>query len=356
MKRPLRTLFYGLTHEHAEGKFATLRRMPDEFEIVGVVDDRPRGSKYYVDVQLDPKGCPIVSEDEAFAISDIEAVFIETTNSDLMRVAGECAERGIPMHCDKPCGETMESYASIVETCRAKNIPMQIGYMYRANLAVQFAWRAVQERWLGDIVFVEADMNHDYGKDGYADYISSFPGGILYNLGCHLVDMVAPMLDGLPVRVTADIADAPGDPAGSRTRGAAFLEWPSADVLIRTSSHAPGGLPCRRLRIDGTNGTIDLCPIERFDGRNLTLRMTLAKPVVADAASAARAPYRMKATYATGCHEIDFGVQTDRYAGQFQELAQIVRGEIPNDPAAYDRDLRVHQIHLMMCGAKGETT
>ena len=231
----------------------------------------------------------------------------------------------------------MEPYRSIVETCREKGIPMQIGYMYRANPAVRFAWRAVREGWLGDVVFIEADMNHDYGKAGYADYISSFPGGILYNLGCHLVDMVAPLLDGLPVRVTADIGDAPGDPAGSRTRGAAFLQWPTADVLIRTSSHAPGGLPCRRLRIDGTNGTIDLCPIERFDGENLTLTMTLAKPA---------------GGYAAGSHVVDFGVQTDRYAGQLREFAQIIRGEIPNDPAAYDRDLRVHQIHLMMCGGE----
>ena len=336
MKRPVRTLFYGLTHEHAEGKFASLRRMPDEFEIVGVVDDRPRGSKFYVDVQLEPRDCPIVSEEEAFDIPDVEAVFVETTNSDLMRVAAECAERGIPMHCDKPCGEAMEPYASIVETCRAKNIQMQIGYMYRANPAVQFAWRAVREGWLGDIVFVEADMNHDYGKDGYADYISSFHGGILYNLGCHLVDLVSPVLDGLPVRVTADIADAPGDPAGSRTRGAAFLEWPTADVVIRTSSRAPGGLPCRRLRVDGTNGTIDLCPIERFDGQNLTLSMTLAKPA---------------GGYASGCNVIDFGVQSDRYAGQLREFAQIVRGEMPNDPAAYDRDLRVHRILLAMCSS-----
>ena len=337
MKRPLRTLFYGLTHEHAEGKFASLRRMPDEFEIVGVVDDRSRVSKYYVDVQLEPKDCPVVSEEEAFAIPGIEAVFVETTNSDLMRVASECAARGIPMHCDKPCGCTMEPYRSIVETCREKGIPMQIGYMYRANPAVRFAWRAVREGRLGDVVFIEADMNHDYGKAGYADYISSFPGGILYNLGCHLVDMVAPLLDGLPVRVATDIGEAPGDPAGSRTRGAAFLQWPTADVLIRTSSHAPGGLPCRRLRIDGTNGTIDLCPIERFDGENLKLRMTLAKPVNG---------------YASGCHEIDFGVQTDRYAGQLMEFAQIIRGEIPNDPASYDRDIRVHQIHLMTCGGE----
>ena len=65
MKRPIRTLFYGLTHEHAEGKFSTLMRMPETFEIVGVVDDRPRASKFYVDVQLEPKGFRMVPEDEA---------------------------------------------------------------------------------------------------------------------------------------------------------------------------------------------------------------------------------------------------------------------------------------------------
>lgn len=337
MKRPIRTLFYGLTHEHAEGKFATLRRMPETFEIIGIVDDRPRGSKYYVDTQLEPTGYRIVTEEKAFSNPDVEAVFIETTNADLMRVADECAQRGIPMHCDKPCGADMEPYASIVATCRQKDIPMQIGYMYRANPAVQFIWRAVRAGWLGDVTFVEADMNHDYGKDGYAEYIASFPGGILYNLGCHLVDMVVPMLDGLPTKVMTDIGDAPGDPEGSHTRAAALLQWPTADVLIRTSSHAPGGLPCRRLRVDGSNGTFDLCPIERFDGQNLKLQMTLAKPA---------------GGYAAGCHTIDFGVLSDRYADQLREFAQIVRGEMPNDSTAYERDLRVHQIHLRMCGMR----
>lgn len=337
MKRPIRTLFYGLTHEHAEGKFATLRRLSDTFEIIGVVDDRPRGTNYYVDAQLEPEGFRVLSEADAFSLPQIEAVFIETTNADLMRVAAECAARGIPMHCDKPCGAAMEPYASIVETCRRKNVPMQIGYMYRANPAVRFTWQAVRAGWLGQVVFVEADMNHDYGKKGYAEYISSFRGGILHNLGCHLVDLVAPLLDGTPTQVTTDIGDAPGDPVGSRTRGAAFLRWPTADVLIRTSAHAPGGLPCRRFRVDGTNGTIDLCPIERFDGQPLQLRLTLAKPA---------------GGYAAGCHTIDFGVLTDRYADQLREFAQIVRGEIPNDPAAYDRDLRVHEIHLAMCELK----
>ena len=52
--------------------------------------------------------------------------------------------------------------------------------------------------------------------------------------------------------------------------------------------------------------------------------------------------------YGAGRHEVDFGVQTDRYAGQLAELAEIVRGERPNDPAQYDHDLKVHEITLQM--------
>ena len=49
MKRPLKTLFYGMTHEHAAGKLATLRKLRDDFEVVAVVDDRPRGTPHFID-------------------------------------------------------------------------------------------------------------------------------------------------------------------------------------------------------------------------------------------------------------------------------------------------------------------
>ena len=42
MKKPLKTLFYGMSHEHAPGKLETLKKLADDFEIVAVVDDRPR--------------------------------------------------------------------------------------------------------------------------------------------------------------------------------------------------------------------------------------------------------------------------------------------------------------------------
>ena len=334
MKRPLRVLFYGMTHEHAGGKLDTLENMRDDYEVVAIVDDRPRGTRAFADHPLIPGDRRVVSEREAFDIRDIDVGFVETTNADLMDVAAKFVERGIPMHCDKPCGESMEPFRTILGTYRERNIPLQIGYMYRGNPAVQFAWKAAQTGWLGDVGFVEADMNHDYAKDGYAEYISGFKGGILYNLGCHLVDLALPMVRGAFLGATPFIGDAAGDFAGAKTRGAAMLRFEGTDVLIRTSSRLPCGMDGRRLRVDGTNGSIEIRPIERFDGQTLTLELVLKKPA---------------GGFASGRHTVDFGVQDDRFAPQLVELAQILSGEKPNDQD-YERDLKVHELTLKACG------
>ena len=333
MKR-LRTLFYGMTHEHAPGKLETLKRLADKFEVVAVVDDRRDASLHFQNEKVLAAGFRIVTPEEAWTIPDIDVAFVEVTNADLMPIAAKLAERGIPMHCDKPCGEAMEPYRTILETCRAKNVPFQIGYMYRGNPALKFAWQAVGAGMLGDVAFIEADMNHDYGSEGYESYIATFRGGILYNLGCHLVDMVLPMVKGELKEAIPFIGDAPGDPQGSRTNCSSLLRFAGTDVLIRTSSHMPGGILRRRLRIDGTNGTLEIRPIERFDGEPLKLELTLKTA---------------SCGYAAGTHILDFGVLTDRYAAQLEDLAAIVRGDKPN-VQDYDRDLKVHELTLKACG------
>jgi len=334
MKKKLRTLFYGMTHEHAPGKLETLKRLSDQFEIVAIVDDRKVAGPWFQNEIVQYGDFPLIAPEKAFDIPDIDVAFVEVTNADLMSVAGRLAERGVPMHCDKPCGESMAAYRRVVEMCRAKNVPFQIGYMYRGNPALQFAWKFVREGLLGDVAFVEADMNHDYGSEGYGAYMGSFKGGILYSLGCHLVDMALPFVKGELKDAVTLLGDAPDDPPGSRTNGAAILRFEGADVLIRTCSHMPGGILCRRLRVDGTNGTLEIRPIERFDGGNLKLELTLKTG---------------RCGYAAGTHVLDFGVLTDRYAAQLEDLAAIVRGDKPNDQD-YDHDLRVHELTLRACG------
>lgn len=326
--RKLRTLFYGITHEHAAGKLKTLRSLSETYEIVAVVDDRDSSAPYFVNVPADVEGLRVIAEKEAAALKDIDVVFVETSNRRLMDVAEGFVKRGIPLHCDKPCGESFETYRRLVDACRARHLPFQIGYMYRGNPAVNWIWKFVGEGGIGTVRFIEADMNHNYQDVGYAEYISSFQGGILYNLGCHLVDMVLPMVSGSFVSSEHSVCPAPGDPHWAKTAAIAWLRFVGTDVLLRTSSHMGAGNVARRLRVDGTEGTVDLCPIERFDGKEL--RLTLSRAGV---------PQR----------EIVFEPQTDRYAGQLRQLAEVIGGQRPSDQD-YDRDLRTHEVTLKMCG------
>lgn len=157
-------------------------------------------------------------------------------------------------------------------------------------------------------------MNHNYQAPGYEEYLATFKGGIFYNLGCHLIDMIMPMVKGEVKYVDSHL---------ETMRGTVNMRIGDTEVLLRTQPYMPGGILTRRLRIDGTLGTIDLCPIERFDGKELQLLLN--------------------------CEPMKFGVQTDRYAEQLLDLAAIIRGDKPNDQD-YNRDLRVHELLLQACG------
>lgn len=334
MKRPLRTIFHGLRHEHAAGKLATLAKLKDDFEIVAVVDDLASATPTWHITPPTGEGLRLVAAKEALAMPDIDVVFIETANGDLVEAAMPWAERGVAMHLDKPTGETREPFRKLVDICRSKNVPIQMGYMFRANPAVQFCRKLVADGVLGDIVHVEADMNHSYGDDAYQAYVSTFKAGIFYNLCCHLIDFIVPMMKGPLLRSTLSVRNATGDPPESRNRCAALLEWEGSTAFLRSCSRVPQAAR-RRVRVEGTNGFAEFEPIERFDGVPLRVVVNLAH---------AAGPHDK------GWHEFEFGPQTDRYAPQLLELAAIVRGEIPNPAWLYEHDLRVHDTLLLACG------
>ena len=332
-KKKIRVVQWGMRHEHADGKFMSLKKLPEDFELVGIIDDRAsktpaedRNFKVF-------DGVRFMTPDELWADKTVDCVFVEVTNDDLIPVAWKVAKHGLAMHLDKPCGQNFAQFEALMKFCEARGIPVQIGYMFRVNPAIKFATKAVKEGWLGDIISVEADMYHDYGSANYNKYIASFKGGIMYNLGCHHIDFILPMMPGLPKKAHVVRLAAPGDPEGSGTNCVSVLEWPNATVTVRTSRHA--ACASRWLRIQGTKGAIDLRPIERFDGKPTKLEMRLKFDVPG---------------YKKGTHVVDCGIQKDRYADQLRELAEIVRGDRPNPAGQYKHDVDVHRVTLMACG------
>ena len=68
MKR-IRVVQFGISHEHAVDKLTTIRALPDEFELVGLVDDRDGASPRYPLRRPDSvlEGVPLLAEEQVWA-------------------------------------------------------------------------------------------------------------------------------------------------------------------------------------------------------------------------------------------------------------------------------------------------
>ena len=191
--KKIRIAQIGVCHEHASGKINTLKRLPEYFEIAGVVDDNSfsRTPKLAGGDLTPYAGLKFLSLEEVLNDPTIEAVTVEVPNNELVPMAIRCMERNLPMHLDKPAGEDPVLYRKLLDGCRERNLPLQMGFMFRGNPAFRFCIEAIRSRLIGEVFEIEADMNHCYGGEEYQEYIGKFSGGIMYNLGCHLIDFVA---------------------------------------------------------------------------------------------------------------------------------------------------------------------
>jgi predicted dehydrogenase len=128
----------------------SLRLLPDVFEIVGVVDDRDSPSAKFAGSNLKPyEGLKWLTEDELFHTPGLQAVTVETPNFDLVPTALRCMEHNLPMHMDKPGGENLALFQQLLDSCKARGLPFQMGYMFRGNPAMQWCLKAVRNGWLG---------------------------------------------------------------------------------------------------------------------------------------------------------------------------------------------------------------
>ena len=331
--KPIRVVQIGILHEHANGKMDTLRRLPEFFEVVGFVDDREFSvSPYYQQMLEQPyQGLKRLTLEEALSDATLEAAVVEVPNNDLVPIGMRCMERGLAIHLDKPAGESLAPYKALLDGCAEKGLPFQMGYMFRGNPAFQYARQAIQEHLLGGVCELEIDMNHNYGGEIYQQYLGNFAGGIVWNLGCHLVDFVVSAM-GRPTSVTPFLKSAPGDSEKVLNNGLAVLEYPHATVTLRSCSRC--GCPSRRMRVVGTNGLLDLEPLERFDGQPLEVQLHLAAPA---------------GGFPAGHHTVSFPPQSDRYAEQLIEWARAIRGEAKS-LYSFEHDYIVHEVTLAASG------
>jgi len=331
MKQKIRIAQLGIGHNHAADKMASLRKLDEYFEVVGVAEDNDfwrEQRKNYSHYQ----GIPFLSEDELLNVPNLDAVAIEKDEPGIIPTAIKAAERKLHIHLDKPAGQTVDGFETLLELCQKNNLAFQQAYIYRYNPAVQFILNAVKQGWLGNIFEIHAVMSrYDGDNQTYRNWLSQFKGGAFYIFAGYLIDLVVQML-GMPTKTTAFLQETRQD--GLIDNGLAVLEYPIATATIRVSVEEVDGMKHRRLIVCGTKGTAELCPIEAsgslYYTQPLVVRLTLKH---------AQDPYP------AGTTNVDCGPLGDRYGKQLLELYRVVREGLPN-PYSYQHELNIHKVLL----------
>ncbi len=313
---------WGSQHSHADGKLAAARKLPEVWDVCGYFStelkaaDRPpyQGLKAYADkaaLLADPK---------------VQVVIIETAMEDSCAAAMEAIQAGKHVHLDKPGSLDHASFRAMREAAEKSGLTVQLGYMLRVNPAFVFLKTLIQEGALGKVTEIDASMGKE-ASEAQRKTLLALPGHGMFELGCHLVDMVVHLL-GKPSKVTAI-----GKKLGQDElldNQLAVLEYPTATATLRVNHTDPLGGPRRFFQVAGTNGFIRIEPLEKG-----ILKINL---------------HRDLAGQTKGMRDLSLQVSADRYQAEFSLLAaKLARPEtvFPWDAA---HDIAVHETALRAAG------
>ena len=310
--------FLGAAYSHAAPKLALLRNHPD-FDLVGVWDDDPK-----VRQQVAGQGYRVLPQDEILSQSQVIAV--ESVVRDHARLARIALAAGKHVHLEKPPSLRLDDFKDIVKLSREKGLVLQGGYQYRHSPAFNAVIEAARKGWLGDVYMVRATMNNQLAVGRRAEW-GQYPGGVMYELGSHMIDAVVRLL-GKPVKVTPFLHTHGPHGDSLKDNTLAVLEYPRAIATVSSATFQPSSGAYRAFEVLGTGGTATIRPIEPQ-----TLAMDLAY---------AAGPYK------AGMNKSEWP-KWERFVGEFAELAAAVRGK-GRLSVTLEEELAVHETLLLASG------
>ncbi len=312
----------GIGHNHGEAKMLAVRKFPELFEVVGFAEENERWIENRGDLE-GYKGLKRYSVDEL--IEKCDALLIETDVWNLTETAQKCIDAGKHIHMDKPGSGTLEVYKHLLDTAKAKNLVVQLAYMYRYNPAVQKCFELIKDGKLGEIYSINAEMSTYHPKD-YKKWLTNFGGGIMYILGCHLIDLIVYIM-GKPDKITTFLKHTNLDGIDFADNNLAVFEYEKALARVFVSSVEVNGFGRRQFMVSGSKGTVNIYPIER------PITMTYSDTEIADA------------TYDDRKIFIPFEDNTGngRYDEMMKDFYAYIKGTKEN-PFTYEHEYAVQEV------------
>lgn len=331
----------GTGHDHAFSPIPTFKKLSDIFEFVGyctVPEDEyniPQfGNQAHKWAIGDAKQLTL---DEILNYPDLDAVCIETEDRALTKYAIMAAEKGLHIQMDKPGGIDDAEFDRLIDIVEEKKLVFHMAYMYRYNPAVIKLKEDIKAGKLGDIISAEGEMDcrHALPK---RNWLKAYPGGMLYFLGCHMVDLVYSIM-GDPEEIIPLSCSSGLEGTDAKDFGMAVFKYKNGVSVAKSTAVEDGGYERRHLLVVGTKGTVELRPIET--GAESTEIFNAQKTTVRENFSEA---FTSKAE----CYETEvFG----RFDGMFRAFADYING-VKSNPYSYEYERKLHKVLLKACGEK----
>ena len=315
-------------NSHGNSIWNSLKKQSDIFEIVGYAFPENEREKFPSQAKAFD-GYREMTVEEILSDTEIEAVAVETEEIYLTKYALMVAEAGKHLHMEKPGGTELADFEKLIATLKSKKLAFTTGYMYRFNPQVRETLQKIENGELGRIYSVEAHMNCKH-PPVMRNWLKAFPGGMLFFLGCHLIDLIY-RIQGEPKEVIPFSCSTGIDGIHTDDFGMVVFKYENGISFAKTCDNELGGFMRRQLVICGEKGTVEIKPLEVLDqGGQYT--------VCSETNSGEwHKPWNTKKTHVY-----------DRYDDMMRNFAEIVRGK--ENPYAYDYELGLYRLILKSCG------
>lgn len=271
------------------------------------------------------------SFDDILDNPEIVAVASEGANREALAHTEAIVQSGKHCFYDKPAGDDFHRFMRVIEDAKAQNLQVTLGYMFRKHDGFERMANWIRSGFLGHVFQIRAHMStwlterSEGGQFTDRQGLSYHRGGVLYDLGGHMLDQIVWMM-GRPERVTSYLQNATSETRDFMDNTLAVLEYPNALVTLDIAAMEPRPM-ARRFEVYGTQGSAIMEPFEPAE----TLRLCLTEP---------------KDNYSEGVTILDLEDRR-RYVDTFAAFVKTIKN---NAPAlrSLDHELLVQET-LMRC-------
>jgi predicted dehydrogenase len=194
--------------------------------------------------------------DEMLSVEKLHAVYVCLPSFLHYRVVKTALEKGLHVYCEKPMGLSADQAHTLVQEAERNELVLVPGYQLRFNKNYLRGKQIIQDRRLGKILHLQGmyiNPGPYAGWDPKSDWYYDARGyGVLYDLGCHVLDLLfmlcSPDITEVYARSTVSL---PGLPVpdcvvvllatDTQTLGSLNIGWSTGATFDSIQVHGSGG-------------------------------------------------------------------------------------------------------------------